>query len=113
VNYRLAVEGDYQQIFDLAQKHGIVKPTVGICFVAEEDGVITGFVNGGQVGYFESIASDTSIGATVLFSLLYGALLANTASSILAGVTNPIAGQMLEKYGFNKIQEQTFYLKKR
>jgi hypothetical protein len=112
VNYRLAEEGDYQQIFDLAQKHGIAKPSVGICFVAEDNGVIIGFINGGQVGFIESIVSESPISASVLHAYMEGALLAGTKSSILAGIINPVLGSILERFGYEKIN-QDFYIKKR
>ena len=113
MNYRIATQDDYPQIWALCEKYEVSKPSVGICFIAEENGEIKGFVNGGQIGYIETIVSESPTGMAVLFSMLEGALLANTSSSIMAGVVNPIAGQMLERHGFDEIQEQKFFIKKR
>lgn len=113
MNFRVSTPDDLPQIWALCEKYDVGKPSVGICFVAEENGEIRGFVNGGQVGYIESIVSESPTGMAVLFSMLEGALLANTASSILSGVVNPIAGQMLERHGFSEIKDQKFYIKKR
>jgi len=112
MKYRLAVEGDVPQINALADKHGIARPGVGICFVAEDKDGVKGFITGGQVGFIESIVSETPISASVLHAYLEGALLANTSSSILASVVNPTLGGILERMGYEKVNRE-FYIKKR
>jgi hypothetical protein len=87
-------------------------PTVGVCFVAEQDGKVVGFVNGGLVGYVETIVSENPLTANTLFAMMEGNLLSNTTASILAGVSNGEAGDILERVGYEK-SKRTFYLKRR
>ena len=113
MNYRVSVDQDLPQVWALCEKHGVAKPSTGIMFVAEEGGIIKGFINGGQIGYIETVVSEAPIGMAILFAFLEGALLATTTSSIMAGVVNETAGGILERHGFNDIKDQKFYLKKR
>jgi hypothetical protein len=113
MTYRLYQPNDEPEIWQLCRDRGIATPSIGICFVSVgDDGKIKGFINGGQIGFVESIVAETAISADHLQGMLEAVLLVNTQTSILVGVTNPAVGKILERQGYERV-EQEFYIKKR
>ena len=51
MNYRLAKPEDIPKINALCEKSGIPNPNYAICYVAEKDGEIISYVNGGNVNF--------------------------------------------------------------
>jgi len=103
-------EADREAVKELAFGANIQEPTIGTCYVAERDGRIVGYVNGGVIGFIESIVTEESIAGMRLFSAMEGLLMASN-SPIFASVINDKAGELLQRAGF-KEQSNTFYMKK-
>jgi len=99
------------KINDLAHKANIPPPVIGTCFVAEDESGVIGYVNGGVVGFIESIVSDNSIATLRMFSVMEGSLMTAVSSPIFASVVNAEAGELLKRAGFKK-QHNEFYMKK-
>lgn len=112
MTYRLATPQDEPEIWALCKERGIATPNIAVCFVAVENGKVRGFINGGTLNFIESIVAETSISALHLHGMLEAAFLVTTQCSILAGVTNPAAGKILERQGYEHINQE-FYIKKR
>ena len=82
-------------------------------YVAEKDGEIISYVNGGNVNFIDSICADSSLAGLVLFSRLEGALEANGLPTNFAGTINDEAGDLLLKLGYTEITKTRFFYKKR
>ena len=107
---RLATQEDLPRIKELAFKSNIAEPKIGTCFVAERDGEVLGYINGGVIGFIESIVSDEPIAMMRLFSAMEG-LLMSSNTPIFASVVNDEAGELLKRAGFNE-QFNHIFMKK-
>lgn len=94
---------------EMAIRRGVPKPTFGGCFVMEEDGKIGGFVNGGMVGFVETIVAESPQIAARLFSAMEGSLMtAAPDTAHFATVTNPKVHDMLLSQGWEKVNAEIF-----
>jgi hypothetical protein len=111
MTYRKAEDKDKDAINELAVSSGFHPPNIGICFVAEDNGKIVGYVNSGIVGFVESIVSKNPISSVRLFSMAEGAIQQTGIKPVFAGVINETAGKELEKFGYEELKNTKFYIR--
>lgn len=104
MKFRLSTPEDIPALNALAEKRGINHPSVGGCFICEEDGEIRGFVNGGVVGLVETLVADSPQLSGRLFSMIEGSLMtALPDSQYYAMVRSQAVGDLLKSQGWEKV----------
>lgn len=112
MKYRIGKKEDIPQILALAKKHGIPPPNLNNCFVAEQNGNIIGYANGGQVNYIDSFVAENSIAGLYLMAMLEGVVAAQGLPTSFAGTINDKAGDLLLRLGYEEVKNTRFFVKK-
>ena len=112
MNYRPAIKSDIDKIDILCAKENIATPKKGLCFVAEEDGKIIGFINAEARMIIEPMICHDPRVTNVLFNAMQCHLAANGVEEVyLTPHTDKLATEG-EKVGFTIIDKGMFLLKK-
>lgn len=109
MNYRRAVEADVEQIKSLCDKEGLRYPNFQVCFVAENDGKVVGFVNMALEPEIDVVIADNQISAVRLIDMMMGAC--SIHKRVICHTKKESVAKLAEKFGFSNIGSMNVLIK--
>jgi len=109
MTYRLARTDDVPQIEELCKKEGLEFPNLKLCFVAEHEKKIVGFINMAIEAVIDTLISENPISAVRLTDMMIGAC--SIHNRVICYTKRDSVAREAEKYGFKNIGTTTVLIK--
>ena len=100
MKYRPAKNSDAEGIRKLCEQEKLAFPLVELCFVAEEDGEIIGFVNIANMPILDTMICKNGVSAVRLFDMAIGALSVTGKPYLKCFTKRPSVVSVAERSGF-------------
>jgi len=109
MTYRLAKEQDVPQIRELCEREKFLFPNLQLCFVAENEGKIVGFVNMALEPMIDVLISDNPISGVRLMDMVIGSCYMH--KRVLCQTRTEAVVKQAEKYGFTNLGNMNVLIK--
>ena len=107
--YRRAQERDIEQITELCKREGLQSPNLQVCFVAENEGKIVGFINMALEPEIDVVVADNQIAAVRLIDMMMGAC--SIHRRVVCHTEKESVVKLMERFGFRNLGSTNVLIK--
>ena len=112
MNFRLATEKDTPTIDAMWEREGLETPQSGLCFVAENEDGIQGFIHAATTAVIDGFISDVPLATSTLYEKMITALEVTGHKSIWMLPSNPEIQNLALRKNFKIIKNREIVMRK-